>query len=499
MDILLTFVGFHDPYSGGTGDLNAQEGLSGPILSLLSASHFDHIYLFDTPRTKERSEHTLGVIENLYPDSEVHILSTDLFDPTNYQSIFLVLKDHIRSITSTHEHANYFIAVASGTPQMHACWVLLVASGTILAKILHIRPPHFVTAGNPIVSEIDLLSREFPSVKFKPDRFGTGDDDETRINLVREQVGIIGDHPSMLLTLERGWLLSRGSDPILITGETGTGKELFASYIHRLSHCSKGPFVVLNCAAIPEDIAESILFGHKKGSFTSAISDQKGKFEAADGGTLFLDELAELPMATQGKLLRVLQNGIVEPVGENRGRHVNVRIIAATNKDLPKQVRSGLFREDLYYRLSSGKVELPALRDRRSDIPILALSILERINSNRDQPRYFTTKGLKRLYNHSWGGNVRELENTIQSTVNMSRKGVIDAEDIIINSPISETDPLDSLPEPCEGFSMGDFLKEARIQLILKALESANGNQSKAARMLGVSPQTIHKFLNPKE
>ncbi len=492
MDILLTFTGFHDPYSKGLID---QEEQLGPILSLLNIRSFEHIFLFDTPTTKEISRNTKEAINTLHPKCNVHVLDIKLSDPTNYRDILRGVKQHVHAIQEEHGSTSFFISIASGTPQMHACWMLLVASGEILAKILHIRPPSFVTKDLPPVSEIDLSSDEFPSVRFKASGF-TIDEHEVDVGAVREQLGIVGDHPAMLKVLEMGAILASSLAPILITGETGTGKELFARYVHALSGRPQDTFVVVNCAAIPEDLVESILFGHKKGAFTGAVNDQIGKFDAAHKGTLFLDELGELPLPAQAKLLRVLQDGIVEPIGQTKGHAVDVRVIAATNRDLRKQIRKGNFREDLYYRLNLGEIKLPSLRERRSDIPKLALHILERLNGSLKRQRRLTTNALSRLQAHNWEGNIRDLENVIERSVRLSRVGVLDASDMLINEPISYTDPLDALPEPYEGFSLDDFLSSARKQMILRALEAANGNQSQAARMLGITPQAVHKFLS---
>ena len=492
MDILLTFTGFHDPYSKGLVD---QEEQPGPILSLLNVRSFEHVFLFDTPTTREISRNTQEAINALHPDCEVHVMDMKLSDPTSYLDIFGGLKQHGHAIQEEHGSANFFISVASGTPQMHACWVLLAASGEIPAKILHVRPHRFVTKDFPPVSEIDLSSDEFPTVRFKSSGFRI-DEHEVDVDSARAQLGIVGDHPAMLKALEMGAMLASSLAPILITGETGTGKELFARYVHALSGRPQDTFIAVNCAAIPEDLVESILFGHKKGAFTGAVDEQTGKFDAANEGTLFLDELGELPLPAQAKLLRVLQDGIVEPIGQTKGHPVDVRIVAATNRELRKQIRKGNFREDLYYRLNVGEIKLPSLRERRSDIPKLVLHILDRLNGSLKRQRRLTTDALSRLQAHNWEGNIRDLENAIERSVRLSRVEVLDASDLLIAEPITYADPLDALPEPYEGFSLDEFLGSARKQMILRALEAANGNQSQAARMLGVTPQAVHKFLN---
>ena len=229
------------------------------------------------------------------------------------------------------------------------------------------------------------------------------------------------------------------------------------------------------------------------------MNDQMGKFDQADGGTLFLDELAELPLPTQAKLLRVLQDGIVEPLGAKKPHKVDVRIIAATNQDVNKAIKKGLFREDLYYRLNVGEVRLPPLRERRSDIPRITLHVLDRVNATLKKPKRLSPDALARLQSHAWPGNVRDLENVIERSVRLARRDILDADDLIISEPLASTDPLASLPEPQDGFSLEEYLTSARKQLILRALETARGNQSEAARLLGITPQAVHKFLRRNE
>jgi transcriptional regulator with PAS, ATPase and Fis domain len=491
MDVLLTFTGFHDPYFQGLVD---QEEQPGPILSLLSVCSFDQVFLFDTPATRKVTEETKAAISTLYPRSTVHILETSLSDPTSYAEIFRGLRGHLSTVIEKFDSARFFIAVASGTPQMHACWVLLGASGEIPARILHVRPPQFVTKDRPLVSEIDLSFRHFPAVRFQDQPIEI-EDGGLDAAAVKAQLDIVGDHPAMQRALEEGAMLAASQAPVLILGETGTGKELFAQYIHQLSGRPREIFIPVNCAAIPEDLVESLLFGHKKGAFTGAVSDQVGKFDSANKGTLFLDELGELPLSAQAKLLRVLQDGLVEPIGQAKAHKVDVRIVGATNRDLRKLVRQGKFREDLFYRLNVGEINLPPLRERRSDIAKLALHILDRLNSSLRCPKRLSAEALSRLQSHSWAGNVRDLENVIERSVRLCRNDVLDTDDLLITEPVTYADPLDALPESYEGFSLDEFLGSARKQMILRALEASNGNQSQAARMLGITPQAVHKFL----
>jgi len=396
MDVLLTFTGFQDPYAIG---LVGQEEQPGPILSLVGARSFDRIILFSTPNTERNTTATSDALRSLYPKVDIEVRDLPLHDPTDYVAILTGLRTHIREITDSTSVVNYFIAVASGTPQMHACWVLLAASGEIPARILNVRPPRLVSKDRPHIFEVDLSATEFPLVRADICSVETPDVPAPDMDTVIRELGIVGDHPAIGKALEIGAVLASSSAPILILGETGTGKELFARFVHRLSGRQLGRFVPLNCAAIPAGLVESILFGHKKGSFTGATSDQTGKFDLADGGTLFLDELAELPMPSQAKLLRILQDGLVEPLGAKKAHKVNVRVIAATNQDLRKAIQRGRFREDLFYRLNVGEIRLPALRERKSDVPKMALHVLDRGNGTLRRPKRLSPGALARLQN----------------------------------------------------------------------------------------------------
>jgi len=496
MDILLTFTGFHDPYSIG---LVGEEEQPGPILSLLNKKSFDQIYLLGTPNTAKNTLETKKALESLYPRLKVELIDLSIDDPTDYFLILKELRKHILNICNTINKANYFVSVTSGTPQMHACWFLLASSGEIPAHILNVRPPRFVTKDKPLIEHIDLSSPEFPLVRSNiSTTIDIAELAPPDIDTAIRELGIVGDHPSMKKALEIGATLASSDVPILILGETGTGKELFARLIHRLSGRPHDKFIPMNCAAIPKELVESILFGHKKGAFTGALKDQTGKFDAAHGGTLFLDELAELPLTTQAKLLRVLQDGDIEPLGDQKAHRVDVRIIAATNRDIRKLIIEGGFREDLYYRLNVGEISLPPLRERKTDIPKISLYILDRVNSTLKRPKRLSPEALVRLQNHAWPGNVRDLQNTIERSVRLSRKEILAADDLLISEPISRQDPLSALPEPSEQFSLEEYIESVRKQLFMRAIELSNGNQSAAARLLKITPQAISKFMKKK-
>lgn len=274
---------------------------------------------------------------------------------------------------------------------------------------------------------------------------------------------------------------------ILISGESGTGKEVVARTIHSLSARSKAPFVAINCSAIPETLLESELFGHAKGSFTGADKKKIGLFEEAQGGTLFLDEIGDMEPGLQAKLLRVLQERKIRPVGENKDVDIDVRVIAATHKDLKKMIKENLFREDLYYRLNVIPVQLPPLRHRKEDIPLLAQHFLEKYAAfNKTNARAFSPAALHVLMNHTWQGNVRELENMVERIVVMSAKSVIDDIDI----PTSESTSEDFYGSMTVDLPSMEDLEKRYIEFVLA---KTGGKKDKASQILGINRRTLYR------
>ncbi|MFK7985022.1 MAG: sigma 54-interacting transcriptional regulator [Sandaracinaceae bacterium] len=272
---------------------------------------------------------------------------------------------------------------------------------------------------------------------------------------------------------------------VLVTGETGTGKELIARELHRRSPRVDGPFVVVNCGAIPENLMESELFGHVRGAFTGAVATRNGKFQAADGGTLFLDEIGEMPVALQVKLLRALQEKIVMKVGDTKSEPVDIRVVAATNRDLEEEIQKGQFREDLYYRLNVVNLHLPPLRERGDDVVVLAKYLLTKyIEEFGSKVRGFTPNALIALKKYDWPGNVRQLENRIKKAIVLCDKTLIGPED------------MDLFPEALAAIqTLAQAREDFQRRYILEVLERNNGNRTKTARDLGVDPRTIFRYL----
>ena len=295
---------------------------------------------------------------------------------------------------------------------------------------------------------------------------------------------IVGQSKGMQLLLQRVKKVAASQASVLISGESGTGKEVIAKAMHRGSERSKGPFVAVNCAAIPKDLIESELFGHLKGSFTGAIKDRKGKFSLADGGTLFLDEIGELPIDLQPKLLRALQEQQFEPVGGG-SEQVDVRVLAATNRNLDEAMQSGEFREDLYYRLAVVPITIPPLRERREDIPLLLEFFLRRRHAGTDV--HFSPQVIDYLQKYDWPGNVRELENVVEQMLILRSADTMELTDLPerIGRPMTTSNKVLNLPE--EGYSLEALEQEA----VEEALRRCHGNKSKAAAFLQIPRHTL--------
>ena len=314
---------------------------------------------------------------------------------------------------------------------------------------------------------------------------------EDQVNFLRQELGerygkIVGQSEAMKEVTLLIQQVAKTGTTVLITGESGTGKEVAALEIHKASNRADKPFVAVNCAALPEQLLESELFGHEKGAFTGATSKKKGRFELADKGTILLDESGEMPLSMQVKLLRVLQERCFERVGGTETIHVDVRVIATTNIDLATAIVNGTFREDLYYRLNVMHIVMPPLRSRKNDIPLLVNHFLEKFDPSRSKK--ISSGAMKILTLYSWPGNIRELQNVIERALIVCQGAEIQPVHFpkdLLNSLENTTAPVINLTEG--GFSLGELEKH----LIIKAMEKHNYNQTKVAKYLGISRPTL--------
>lgn len=303
---------------------------------------------------------------------------------------------------------------------------------------------------------------------------------------------LIGNSPNMQQLLQTVALVAPTDTTVLILGESGTGKELVADTVYANSERRQKPLVKVNCAALPENLLESELFGHEKGAFTGAIAKRKGRFEVANGGTIFLDEIGEIPLSVQVKLLRVLQEQQFEPVGSSKTMSVDVRVIAATNRNLEEEVEQGRFREDLFYRLNVFPLHVPALRERKEDIAMLAEHFLTKFSDrHKRQIKGFSPRSLDLMMRYEWKGNIRELENSVERSVILCREEYIAPQ--YLPAPIQAVAREDEAeaPEPESGVT----LKEMEKQLILSTLKQFDGNRTKTAETLGISRRSLQMKL----
>lgn len=470
MRVLAAIACREDPwFPGAVGD----ERLCGPLLALLRERDFDRIRVFVPSDAADRAPELKEALAP-YP------VEWDEW-PTAWRPAD---RDEVWAL--------------AGDPWSEASLARLGPRGVLRIRVAS------SPGESPVIEDVEAAKNSFVphdprgdyAVNFdQPALRVIGAPEERDARVVARDVGLLGEHPAFWREVERAAAVAPHDVPLLVHGETGTGKGVLARFVHEMSGRRAGPFVAVNCGALPEQLAESLLFGHVRGAFTGAHADQTGKFALADGGTLFLDEIGELPIALQPKLLRVLEDGVVEPVGASRGRKVSARIVAATHRDLRKGIADKTFREDLFFRLSFTTVTLPPLRDRRSDIPLLAASIVARFNRRLARPKKLSPAAVLKLSREEWRGNVRDLENTLGRSLFLSRDDVIEECHLQLDAPPPRS--AIETPDPFEGFSMEDYLASVRAELIEKALRKTAGNRSAAARLLGLSPQAVSKYLGP--
>jgi two-component system nitrogen regulation response regulator NtrX len=361
--------------------------------------------------------------------------------------------------------------------------VLMISGhGTIAEAVEATRAGAFDFLEKPLSREKVLLSLKHALENSKLR------EENRRLKEIAGAARMIGTSPAFQKVLEQATLAARTDARMLLNGESGTGKELLAAHIHAESPFATGPFVKVNCAAIPTELIESELFGHEKGAFTGATAARRGKFELADGGTLFLDEAGDLHASSQAKLLRVLQEGEFHRVGGEQPIRVSVRVIAATNRDLSELVSQQKFREDLYYRLCVVPVRMPALRERREDIrPLAEYFLAEFCARNNFHAKELALEAVEALEQYSWPGNIRELRNVVERMAILARAGVLEAASVPVEIRSAK-------PSPARG-NLRETRESAERDHILRALEDSEWNVSSAARSLGMERTNLHKRI----
>lgn len=489
----MSWIGGNDLLAGRQSDEGS--GLHGPVLSTLLADRFARAHLLYNYPEADVGPYLAWIRRRVsVPIDAEHV---ELTSPVDFSEIHRAADSCLNLVSSNYPRAMLSILLSPGTPAMQAVWILLGKT-----KYPSVFYQSSVEQG---VQQVDIpfdISAEFlPALSARSDRqVGHLIDASVPVDAAFDD--ILTTDPVMEGLINRANIVASRDLPVLIYGETGTGKELFATAIHNASSRRGNAFIPVNCGAIPRDLIDATLFGHVKGAFTGAVAARKGYFEEADGGTLFLDELGELPLEAQVRLLRVLQSGEFFPVGGAAARHVDVRIIAATNRDLMEEVVAGRFREDLFYRVAIAVLSLPPLRDRPGDILFLAEALLDRINHDAAGQPGFNKKeisvGAKNVIKrHPWPGNVRELYSTLLRASLWSREARIDAvgiEAALFRGAAKQQGVLDR-----------DFIEGSDIQMVIdevvqhyagRALTQSGGNRSKAAALLGLSSyQTLNNWM----
>lgn len=485
----------------GRTDLRAVEeskeiGL-GPIAQAVSARSFDQIHLISDYPEDETSRFVAWLGNHTISTVSVHIIR--LTSPTHYgeihQAVVGVLELILQKAGSAPELTFH---LSPGTPAMAAVWIIL-AKTRFPAELIESSHQHGVrTASVPF----DLSAEFIPDLLKAPDK-----------RLEAQTASLPPDTPEFEDIIHRSRVMQRvihkarkvavRSVPVLIEGESGTGKELLARAIHRASLRKDKPFVAVNCGAIPSELVESELFGHAKGAFTGADKAKVGYFEAAEGGTLFLDEVGDLPMPAQVKLLRTLQEGEITKLGTTTPKPIDVRIIAATNRNLIEETAAGGFRSDLFYRLAVAVLKLPSLKDRPGDLSLLVDRLIEQVNAeSKEEPGYqhkkVTASAKNLLLRHPWPGNVRELLNTLRRSAIWADGDSIRSEDVreaLIPAALAKNS--DILNRPMEdGFDLQELLAVVARHYLGRALDDAHGNKTQASKILGISNyQTLTNWL----
>lgn len=475
----------------------------GPIGQALDRKAFDHVVLLSNYPKKDGAAYTAWAQERT--SAQVSLRQLELADPTDFAKVYQLadeaLSDTRTFATKKGQEANFTLHLSPGTPVMTAVWVIL-GKAKYPAELIQTYKGELRTTSVPldIAAEFQdlipgLLKRSDASLEARSDgtapptpRFGD----------------IVYSCRAMGELIGRARRLSSRSVSVLIEGESGTGKELLARAIHEEGIRKDKPFVALNCGAVPANLIESLLFGHTKGAFSGASTAAPGHFRTAEGGTLFLDEVGELSPDAQVKLLRVLQEKKVTPVGSSQEIPVDVRVISATNRNLTRECQKGRFREDLFYRLAIAILRPPPLRDRPGDLGLLIDRLLESANdiAEKEEPGYERKKlsaGAKKLLlNHPWPGNVRELENTLMRATVWTEGTTVSERDMraaLLGESTSQPDALHRKPLG-NGFDLNKTLDDISRDYVRAAMKEAEGNKSRAAELLGLgSRQTLNNRM----
>ena len=475
----------------GGNDLDAVTGKEqGPICATLKAESFQSVeLLYNYP--EEKVKPYLDWLTRQV-DTPIHAHPAPLTSPVNFGEIYQQANQHLSRLQG--DNQNIAILLSPGTPAMQAVWILLGKT----------RFPctYYQSSREAGVQQVDIPFEV--AAEYIPAAGGLNSAQLSQLAALDAPVNaafdsIITRNPRMQTLKAQAQILAQRDVPVLIYGETGTGKELFARAIHNASNRADAPFIPLNCGAIPPELVDSVLFGHKKGAFTGAVADKPGVFAQANGGTLFLDEFGELEPSVQVRLLRVLQEGTFVPVGGSKETKVDIRLITATHRNLMEAVANGDFREDLFYRVAVGVLHLPPLREREGDLSLLADTLLRSLGEqHKDLGHKETSLNAKNLIlRHPWRGNVRELQSTLLRAALWCQGDAISADDIrqaLFQMP--EKEPGIAEKDVSQGVDIQELIGEFASNYIRRALDCSGQNKTRAAQLLGLKNyQTLNNWM----
>lgn len=526
-DLLLSFVGNHDPVQKPKGD-------PGPVLSLLQARRFDNVVLLISgPDHAERAQVIRAVTGEHDPSIKFTFVDIRIESVIDYEELYDAMSATLARLEESIglSEFNLHVLLDPGTPQMQTIWFLLVHAKVLGARLLQGIPARF-GGGVYRYREVHVDPKRFPitvsfaatdTARAAPDTTDTSHDKAVRRSRLPQlkttaegswiamHRTIIAESPAMRAVLELITRVAPFDETVLITGETGTGKELIARSLHEHSHPS-GPFISINCAAIAHGLVESELFGHTTGAFTGATAERLGAFRAAHDGTLLLDEVGELPLETQARLLRVLEEKEVTPVGADRPLAVAVRVVAATNRNLHAMVTEGRFRADLYERLRAIPIEIPPLRERGDDIRLLAEHFVREWQTRHGGTRRLSDDAAALLSAYRWPRNVRQLSNVVNRILTFATEEVISIEAIqealereespggVLGADRSRKAPLTD-PERWTGtvpVDLPEILRSCEQRWYATAIRHAGDNLAEAARLIGVNPPAFRKAIRDR-
>jgi DNA-binding NtrC family response regulator len=492
----------------GHTDLRAAQGEAsaglGPVGHALKERAFDRVALLSNYPKKDGAAYVRWAESQT--SAKMELRQVELEDPTDFAGIYQIADTALAALREKQRESQAELSltlhISPGTPMMAAAWILLGKTKYPAEIIQTSRERGLQTVAIPLDVAAEFVDLS-PKLLRRPDAVL-----EARTAGAWPEAPQFGDIvyrcQAMVGVVQRAKRVAVRGVSVLIEGESGTGKELLARAIHDAGARKARAFVAVNCGALPKDLVESLLFGHKKGAFTGATRDAPGYFQEAQGGTLFLDEVGELPLDAQVKLLRALQEKAVTPVGETKAQRVDVRVIAATHRNLAADCRGGRFREDLFYRLAVAVLRLPPLRERKGDLAPLIDRLLEKANDlgAAEEPGYrrkALSAGAKNLLlNHSWPGNVRELENTLMRATVWTEGASIGTSDLraAMQSEPASGESARWLRELGDGFALDQLLGDLSRDYIARALKEAAGNKSRAASLLGLSSrQTLNNRM----